>query len=392
MSEHSILSPSAGGVWGSPKGCPGYVTAAQMFPDLEQTPEDMEGTATHWVGEGMIQSHATGHTFDRGVGTVAPNGVVITREMYNGAEEWAGSSIEILKNPMVKEWGVEQRISIPRIHELCFGTPDFWAFSRGEGVLWVDDFKYGHRWVSEFENWQLIAYTAGLLDLLGINGSTDQHIRVRLRVIQPRAYGAGGTIRQWEVMASGLRAHINIMRGAAEEALGGNPTYRSGPHCRDCPARGGRCEAATGGGFTLYEAATKALPHEVGPHEVGILLEIVERAAKQLEYIQTGLEAQAAAYMKAGHNVPGRLIATTYGREKWDKPAHEVLALASMFGWDFEKPEGERDQYANLLTPAKVKSKFPIDGDIIKAYCKIPVTGSKVTKNKHNQVERLFKR
>jgi len=390
--SHSVLSPSASGVWGPSDGCPGYVTASQMFPDLGGTEEDKEGTAAHWVGAEKILAYTRGEASPSYIGAVAPNGAVITREMEDGAGVWVEQALDVLRSPLVKEWGVEQQIPIHRIHELCFGTPDFWAFSRSEGILWVDDFKFGYRWVSEYQNWQLICYVAGLLQLLEINGAIDQHIRVRMRVIQPRAYGRGGAIRQYECMASDLRAHFNVLRMSAAEALSPAPRYKSGPHCRDCPARGGRCQASIDGGFALYEAATNFLPQEVGPVEVGVLLEIVEQAADRLRYIKTGLEAQASAYMKSGHNVPGRITETTYGRDTWQKPAEEVLALGKLFGWDFEKPEGERDKYANLLTPAKVKAKFPIDSTLIKQYCKKTVTGSRVTKDKYNQIERLFKR
>lgn len=391
MTTHSILAPSSAGVWGKTKGCPGHVTAAQMWPDLEDTPESMEGDAAHWVGERLIKGRCPDGAGDF-VDAVAPNGVVITNEMAEGAAIYAHACVSILENPMVKEFGVEDHVEIPAIHELCHGTPDFWAFSRGEGILWIVDFKFGFGYVSEYENWQLLAYMSGVLDKLGMDGSVDRHISVRLVVAQPRAYGHGGAVRQWEIMASDGRPYINIMRNAADEALGANPTYRSGPHCKHCPARGGRCEAALAGGTALYEAATNALPQEVGPVDVGTLLEIVERAAEHLKGIQAGLEAQAVAYMRGGQNVPGRVVATTYGREKWSKPASEVLALGDMFGWDFQKPLKERDEFANILTPAKIKNKFPIDSDVINAYCTRPATGSKITKDKHNQVERLFKR
>lgn len=388
---HSVLAPSASSIWGSPQGCTGYPTAAQMFPDLEETDDSKDGTAAHWVGSELITGGCPERA-DEFIGHTAPNGVVITHEMCAAAKDYAAGAIEILKNPMVKEYGVEQRVDISTIHPQCFGTPDFWAFSRGEGILWVYDFKFGMRWVSEFENWQLITYVAGILELLGIKGDTDQHIAVRMIVAQPRAHGPGGTVRQWGVSASHLRPHFYILRTQAAEALGGAPVYRSGPHCRDCPARGGRCDAAIQGGLSLYEAATNASPTGIGPIEVGILLEIVERAGDQLDAIKTGLEEQAKAYMKNGQNVPGRVLEPTFGREKWIKPADEVLAVVKMLGFDAEKPEAKRDQYANLLTPSQIKSKFPIDSAVIKPYCTKVSTGSKVTKNKHNNPERIFKR
>src|SRR5205085_9695018 len=102
---------------------------------------------------------------------------------------------------------VEGLIEISILHDLNWGTPDAWVYSPRSLTLDVFDFKFGHGFVSEFENWQLIGYAAGFLESLGIDGHADQALRVNLHVVQPRAYHRAGPVRTWSVLASDLRPY-----------------------------------------------------------------------------------------------------------------------------------------------------------------------------------------
>src|SRR5437868_4163827 len=76
MGAHSILPPSGAGTW---RHCAMWVAMNQIYPQPD-TPESLEGNAAHWVFAEMLACRqvAEGHA--------APNGVIVTDEMLEGAE------------------------------------------------------------------------------------------------------------------------------------------------------------------------------------------------------------------------------------------------------------------------------------------------------------------
>jgi hypothetical protein len=386
--EHSILSCSAAGIWGAEDGCPGYVTAAQLFPDLDDDDDAEEGTAAHYFGEQYINQEtlsygeSTPHDY---VGAVSINGVVCDEQMSECAYMYGMDVVSVVKDPQVNEYGVERRVLASEIHQMCWGTCDAWAFNRALCTLYVWDFKYGFRWVSEYKNWQMMCYVAGLLSMLGLTGSTLDLITVHMRVVQPRAHGKGGPVREWVVKASDLLVHFSTLAKNALDALSPSPTYRSGEHCRYCPARGGKCKTLMQSAFNHYEAATTAMPQEVTPHSVGVLLETVERALERLGAIHAGLDVQAKHYMRNGQQVPHRTLENTVSRLQWDRDTPEVKKLGELLNVDLMAPE-------KPITPKQAIDKYKIDSSIINEYCTRRQTGVKVVRTDHNDVERIFRR
>jgi hypothetical protein len=232
----------------------------QAYPQAD-TPETLEGNAAHWVFAEMLAGRQVSE------GMQAPNGVFITDEMIEGAELVVDTVRA--KIPAGTVLHVEEPVAIARIHAQCWGTPDIWAFVQQALTLEVIDYKFGHRFVDEYENDQGVAYTAGILDhlaeVLGKGpGLLDQAIKVNFTVVQPRCFYKGAPVRTWSVQASDLRAHINQLANAAGVALAPNPPAVTNSECVDCPGRHA-CPALQQAAYHDAEFAVRSSPVELPP-------------------------------------------------------------------------------------------------------------------------------
>lgn len=376
---HSILAPSSASVWAPLNGCRAMPLMAKRYPELDDGEDAREGEAVHWLGEQFIsQIVETGEAkTDAYELSAAPNGVVFDDTMVEAAELYALDVTAIADY----ELHVEERVECRSIHAECFGTPDAWHFDWSTMTLTVWDFKYGRRWVDEFENWQLIVYVSGILDTLGITGAFDQSVTVAMRIVQPRGRGAGGPIREWAVYdAADLRGYFNQAHTSAHAALDTNPDMVSGKHCRHCPARFD-CPAALEASENLYDAATAPKPLELTPDKIGVHLALVQDAIERLEFIQSGLEAQVETLVKSGQPVLNYSTQPTYGRTTWKNP-EEMLAIGHLFGLDLHKP--------GVCTP-KQAEKAGLNPQLIDQYTHTPHKGNKVVRQTQNKIRRLFR-
>src|SRR5690349_20197915 len=142
MSEHAWLAPSSAPIWWAPDGCPAYPRMAALYPEEEDTPESREGTAAHEYLAAMLNG-ASGW----GVGTVANNGHPITDEMMECAEALL-ADVASWRFSCTVLFVVEQRLVMPEIHPtLNWGTTDIGGADLTNKILYIRDYKYGHRYV-----------------------------------------------------------------------------------------------------------------------------------------------------------------------------------------------------------------------------------------------------
>ena len=140
---------------------------------------------------------------------------------------------------------------MPDIHEHNWGTIDFAVVL--PGLIYITDYKHGHREVSARDNFQLIDYLAGLVHEHGIDGLADQHTQVVIRIVHPFCYTAESSVSEWRCMLSDLRPYFNQLTAKAHDAFN-NPTFTSGPWCRDCKAVL-RCDTAKAAAHSLIDYA-----------------------------------------------------------------------------------------------------------------------------------------
>lgn len=370
--EHSILPPSSAHIWGG--GCTGWVSMALATPETEESEDSKAGTVSHDISESLMKGNKPLQ-----VGQIAPNGLVVTHEMVEGAELYANDY-----NRVRNEWdgteghtgGIEHRLDLFRIHPDCFGTADGWQYNPVLNHLIIWDYKFGHLYVDVFRNKQLTCYAAGLRALRNI----PKDCKVTFRIVQPRSYHPDGTIRDWVTTMGDLYPMITELSTAAHKALSPRAELKTGPYCRYCDARY-QCPPALRAGISLYEMAATPMPVELPPEAVGLQLKIIERAMEQLKGLKTGYEEQVKSLIKTGRNVPGFSIQNAMGREKWDKPIDEVIALGKLLLTDLSKP--------SVVTPNQAR-ELGIDDETLKLYASKPVNGLKLVSEDADAIRRIF--
>lgn len=366
---HARLKPSAAARW---VACPGSVTMEEAFPDEDDSPEAMEGHAAHWVNEQWW----TNTTAAPIAGHIAPNGVVVTDEMIEGAVMWVDALSAIGLLPTA--WRIETPVPVPRVHEQCWGTPDAWAWAPERKTLYIADYKFGHRYVDAFENWQLMTYAAGCLS--AVVGPVLPNIE--FIVVQPRAFGHGSPVRHWRITAEELRPYVQRLFLQAHRALDANPECVVNDECRDCRARHA-CNTHLMACGPAADMAYKAVPLVLEPDAVGVLLRMIHQAQERLEAMASGLEVQALELIKRGHVVPHFQAQATSGRLCWSVPDEQVIAMGQLLGVNLAKaPEA--------ITPTQAK-KLAIDEAVISSYSETPSGAVKLVAHDSTEARKVFK-
>lgn len=339
VNDHAALAPSGAHIWAPEEGCRGSVALQAAYPQPDDSPEAREGTAAHHYVTELLLGR------DVALGAVAPNGHPIDAEMVDCAQgilidvrdTWKANPNAVLH--------VERKVAMAHhIHEACFGTPDVVLIDRAARLLFVWDYKYGHRFVDAARNWQLLAYAIGALEAEGLYSTvpaTDPRTwsgwRIVLTIAQPRNYHAIGPMREWQTTGDALATeYLPRLRASAHEAMAEGAAYRTGEHCRDCSGRHA-CPALQRAGAIAMDVSLQAQPVDLPPHAVGLELRQIEDAIKRLEARKTGLEEQALGLIRGGTGVPFYSAEHASGQERWNIPAAQVVALGQIFDVDLRK-------------------------------------------------------
>lgn len=330
--EHSILPPSSAA---RRMMCAGSRVMEAHYPD-EDSQEAREGHAAHWVASTLLLDKFNTHVAQpEPMPEFAPNGEPITNEMLKGAELYVSDITNTIGSRNVLSYGIEDRVDMPNLHPESWGTPDYWAMTHRHLYIW--DYKFGHKTVDVFENWQLIAYAAGILNKLAEEGKYDQNIRVTFRIVQPRSYHPEGTIREWSIMATDLRPYFNQLEAAEYKSMEPEAATVPGSECNYCTGRHA-CTALREAVLTRIDTAGNSIPHELNAEQTGNLLRLTKHGAGLIEALVTGLEKQAEAMLKRGDRVPHFRLETVLGRERWTKPAEMIAIMGQLFEKDLRKP------------------------------------------------------
>lgn len=322
MSAHAPIQPSALALT---VACNASVQLQNTIPEQPDTEEEAEGKAAHLVAMWAAQ----GKLFD--VGTkfkCEGRDWVVDIDMYNGAKLYART--------IGPDCRLEDSVKCSRIHPTqCWGTPDAWKASTPARIR-VGDYKYGHRYVEVFENFQLIAYAAGVLERLNLD---DTKVEVELILVQPRSYHRDGPVRSWIVPAVELRALVNIARGAAERALLPNPTATTGLHCIDCRARH-VCATLKQATNNIIDYSGTAELAPLDPMAMGSELRILDAALQRLTARRTGLAVMVEATLRAGQRVPHYELRPGQSRLKWltNTTPEQIAMLGDLFNVKTRKP------------------------------------------------------
>lgn len=377
--HHALLQPSAAWRWVNCNGSVPLEAGRADLSDHEQA--RLDGNAAHYIAahdlRGRYGIAGNDTTPTPGVGTIAPNGVVITDEMIEGAEMYVEDVLTTL--PEIQPV-IETYIGIETIHSDNGGTPDCYKVKRfddGSAVLALWDFKFGHGFVDAFENWQLIDYSAGVLEKEKLDPAKTQ---VVFNVIQPRNYHAIGPIRRWTVKAIDLHTYFDRLREAARGARGNDPRTVVGPWCDDCKGRH-VCPALHAAADRAIDRSEGAVPLELPPAALGLELRNLIRAKETLEARITGLEAQGLAYERSGQRVPFFQVEQTIGKETWTVPSDQVFAMGDALGVDLRK--------AQPITPNQAR-KAGMDESLVKSIADRPKGALKLKPVNNTEARKVF--
>lgn len=345
------------------------------LPEGDTQPAD-DGTASHWA----MAEIAAGRLVAEG--QVTDDGHVLSQEMIDGAQMLVDDVAATVPHIPRSGWHVEERVSMARrIHPDNWGTPDLWAYDPATWTVYLWDYKFGHGIVEVFENWQLMDYLAGILGALGIDGQTEQHVKVVFTIVQPRAFHPDGPVRRWRVeSAANLRGYFNRLEMAAEEAMSGFAKAAPNAECVYCDARH-VCQALQRDAYRSAQISHQGVPVVMSPEAVGLELTMLTEAAKRLEARINGLATQGEAMARSGNTVPGWELEQSKPREQWHD-TKKAAAYGRMLKLDIVKAE-------TLITPRQAR-EAGMPAEIVAELSGRPPAGLKFKQVEESRGRRLF--
>lgn len=332
------------------------------------------------------------------LGSTAPNGVIIDEEMAEGAQIFVDNALMIAqKHGALQSMLIEHRVSMPHIHPQNWGTLDLCipllkTDEEGQrftgGIIYMIDYKFGHRENKAFANLQLIDYLAGICEEFKIDGHAERFIEVVFQIVQPFCYQAGGDgVDEWRTTVADLRGYINQLTAKAQEAFS-NPTFSSGPHCRDCKSIV-RCETARKSHYSLIDYTNEpCVIDNMNGQDLAVELGILKQGGVTLKARKEAIEEELKHRIGKGEATDsGLALENGQGRLAWTVPAPQALAFVAQLGVDATK--------ADILTPTQTIAKAskdmkPIIEQAIKAVTKRPSTGLKLIKAADSKTARAF--
>jgi hypothetical protein len=347
---------------------------AARYPDDEERLEAREGTAAH----DYLASVLNGKPLK--VGDLAHNGHPITQEMVDGAAALL-ADVERWRFDTAGQFVIEQRVDMPTIHPtLNWGTCDIGGADLSRKILYLRDYKYGHRYVDAWENWQLVDYGVGLARHFGITITSEW--RVDFGIFQPRSFHPDGPKKIWP--ASGMRfiELADDLAYAARKTVEPDPEYRVGKYCEDCSARF-HCPALWDAGGAAAAQSTRGLPLDMTTEQAAGALRHIHASIKRLEALQSGVEAELMGALNAGKKVPFFGVGFSDAREIWTADYNDVVAMGDAFGKNLRKPP-------EPITPVQARN-LGIDATVISEYSIKPTGKKKLVPVDEKQAAKVFK-
>ena len=358
----------------------------------DSTDDSRAGDAAHWLCQQILWVYATGEvqantpkiwgTAAKWLGHKDDVGTMITLEMCEAVQIYVD---EVMRKVDAVQGGralmrVEQLVQCPSIHPFaCFGTPDFSMYVPQINTVYIDEFKFGHDYVDEYDNEQMIIYLQGLLDEFGIDGAADQTLNVELTVIQPRYYRAS-SVRTWKFKACDIRGKINALKYQGEKALLPDAECVSGSSwCKNCTARL-NCDAARQSAYWAMSVSTKPMPVNLTPDMQGIELSYIKRAISALKYMESAHMERAEALIDQGVIVPGFAKQAVSGHRKWKLDDPTMICVGTACGYDVRSEK--------TITPAAAE-RLGIDAEFIKQQTETP-TSMKVKAITDSTIKKVF--
>ena len=223
------------------------------------------------------------------------------------------------------------------------------------------DLKYGVGIIVEaVNNTQLRYYGLGALLHLAHEGFTLPNF-VCLTIVQPRAHGAGGPVREWTIPTIDLLlwADTDIIP-TVEAILSGNTAYKTGKHCRWCPIAG-RCPELRKDAMQIAKTqfddvtATPPDPGLIPLDELGAILAQAELISGWVAQVR----AAVSHAIDTGKTVNGWKLVPKRATRKWSDDQGVLEKLSQTFG---SNSVGEFCTEPKPLSPAQMEKALKSHG------------------------------
>lgn len=327
--------------------------------NADETVRD-EGIAAHWLVEQVAKGAFTAEEL---IDRKAPNGVYITDEMVEYLEEYLncvrqGGQVEIDTSHGNALWQIN-------------GRADHILYDNG--ILYINDLKYGWSLAEPEKNWTLISHALGFW----FKHEGMKISKVVFRIFQPRPHHAVGRIRDWSVTGEELVRlydEINGMLCVPSDML------QTGTHCRNCPALA-HCPAARAAQYNAIEATEKAFNDSLDNAALSVHLDRLRRASEILEQAQKAYNDVAMHRLQEGQIIDNYALENDLTNRQWQ--AHVTPELMQILtGKDLTKKK--------LITPTQVE-KAGVSKEVVASLCERRNKGVKLVRMDANaRAKKMF--
>lgn len=347
LPAHSPLGASSAERW---MNCPGSISLLKRLelPESDEPDYRREGIAAHAAAAACLAANE-----DAWITVGAVYGPMeINVEIAEAIQVYIDTVRPLMRPGVIVH--IEERVQFPE-HKLGYGTVDLGLYDPAECLLDITDYKNGQGIVVDVEwNPQLMYYAHGLICRY------PEARRVRLRIVQPRAFHEFGPVRVWETDAETIEMWVNDELLPAMNRAELDHTLDSGPWCRFCPAKL-VCPVLT----SLFGAAAKADPK----HIVNMSNEALGRSYQHVQAVKfylKAMEEEAYRLLNLGKSVPGVKLVPKKANRVW-KDGGADIAVAR-FGDDAYTPR-------EIKTPAQIEKIGPDAAAVVKEWAFTPQTG-----------------
>jgi hypothetical protein len=336
---HSRFAPSKSDRWANCQLSLEPVASEHFVAEVDREDAGL-GSACHALGAACLNENAQPADF------LLDDRTFHNRDVTVSMVENASVYVRHVRETYIDrgyEWFVEHHVEAPGIHEDCYGTTDFRAFSEARKHLAMVDYKSGHTIVQP-TTYQLAIYASGEVETLLDMGYDIQTISCV--VVQPA--DVDDPIKEHRYDVKSLRKVARMLK----EATKGNAA-KAGEHCKYCP-HAHYCE-------TLANYANEVLPGPLHSKEdfdgmvtsltPELLSEILDRQSVVGIWF-AAVANWAAQLAMLGTEIPGYELKEGLGHRRYSDPATAESVLKAEFGDDIYEPRV-------LRSPAQIEDIWP---------------------------------
>jgi len=258
--------------------------------------------------------------------TNATNGVYIDEDMkfhcthvYNDIMERKHPDSEVRCETRI-DWVTQSGIMIRGQYDICFVDKN--------GVLCIEDLKYGWGIVEVEENWQLLGYTIGEIIRRG-----KVFDKISLKIHQPRPHHEKGPKREWLMSYQDVLNYKEKIETRMMEIAQGRKDLQTSAKCKYCEGAAQACPAFNRLFYRALEVSTEFHQDSLTNEELSAQLDEIKRAKEVIKIKEDSLVQLGVLKIKEGQLIPNYVQSEQYGNRVWKRNVSPE-AIKMMTGLD----------------------------------------------------------